>query len=74
MDGLFGFSSMGNDYEQRKIARYEDDDLIIDICRVTDSAQDYETAVSHRAYNNSDWVIVELRNRRRVRSMISGSR
>ena len=62
MDGLFGFFSMAGDYKERAVARHEDADtlLTIDTARVTDSAHDYETAVSHSAYNDGDWVIVEV--------------
>ena len=62
MDGLFGFFSMANDYEQRAVARHEDADtlLTIDTARVTDSRHDYETAVAHPAYNDGEWVIVEI--------------
>ena len=62
MDGLFGFFSMADDYEERAVARHEDadGDLLIDTCRVTDSQHDYETAVSHPAYNDDKWVIVEV--------------
>ena len=57
---MFSFMSMANNYEERKVDRYEADGLIIDTCAVTDSDQPYETGVSHHAYNNGDWVIVEL--------------
>lgn len=61
MDGLFGgFFSMADDYEQRAVARHEADGLLVDTRRVTDSKHDYETAVSHPAYNDNKWVIVEV--------------
>ena len=60
MDSLFGFFSMANDYEQRAVARREADGLLVDTCKVTDSRHDYETAVSHLAYNDGKWVIVEV--------------
>ena len=62
MDGLFGFFSMANDYEQRAVARHDDahSGLIIDTCRITDSAHNYETGIVHPLYNDGKWVIVEV--------------
>lgn len=62
MTSLFGFFSMANNYDQRAVARHEGDGLLVDTYRVSDSAHDYETAVSHPAYNDGDWVIVEVYN------------
>ncbi len=41
---------------------YKKDNLIIDTCEVYDqpSPYNFETAVSHRGYNNGEWIIVEL--------------
>ena len=62
MDGLFGFFSMFADCAERAVARHEGDGLLVDTCSVTDSEHDYETAVSHPAYNDDKWVIVEVYN------------
>ena len=56
---MFGFEMMFN-YEERKVTRYEQDNLIIDTCAITDSDQPYETAVAHPSYNDGNFIIVEL--------------
>jgi len=55
----FDFFSMANNYEERKIGRYEVDDLVVSTAQVTDSEAPYETAVSHPLYNNGRFVIVQ---------------
>ena len=57
---MFGLGMEGN-YDSRKVGRYEAETggLIISTCSVTDSDQPYETAISHKSYNNADWVIAE---------------
>ncbi|MHC4620122.1 MAG: hypothetical protein ACYTEQ_20435 [Planctomycetota bacterium] len=57
---MFGFFAMEDTYEERAIARYEEGDLIVDTCRVTDASQPFETGVCHPAYNGGTWVIVEM--------------
>ena len=57
---MFDFLSMADNYEDRKVDRFEGDDFIIDTCAVTDSDQPYETGIQHPKYNNGDWVIVEM--------------
>ena len=52
-------SSMMGYYEDLKVARFEADGLIVDTIAVYDSTNPFETAISHKAYNDSDWVIVE---------------
>ena len=52
-------SSMMGYYEDCKVARFEADGLIVDTIAVYDSTNPFETAISHKAYNDSDWVIVE---------------
>lgn len=56
---MFNFLEMMDNYEDRKVARYEDETLIVDTCSVTDSEQPYETAVSHPDYCDGKIVIVE---------------
>lgn len=56
---MFNFSSMADNYEDRKVDRYEADKMIIDTASVTDGNQPYETGICHPEYNNGDWVIVE---------------
>jgi hypothetical protein len=60
MENLFGFMDMAGTYEQRKVANTKINDAIIDTCAVTDSEQPYETAIQHKAYNEGQWVIVEM--------------
>jgi hypothetical protein len=57
---MLGFLEMLDDYDQRKVARYEKDGLIIDTCKVTDSRQPFETAIQYPDYRNGGWVIVEM--------------
>ena len=57
---MFDFFEMLGNHEQRAVARFEQDGLIIDTCTVTDSAQPYETGICHSAYNDGKWIIVEL--------------
>lgn len=56
---MFNFLNMMSDYEDRKIGRYESDDLIVSTARVTDSDAPYETTVSHPNYNGGSFVIVQ---------------
>jgi hypothetical protein len=57
---------MANNYEDRKVARFEKGlekgHLLVDTCLVTDANKPYETTVAHPAYNNNDLVVVELYN------------
>ena len=56
---MFGFMQDVGNYKDRKVDRYEDGDLFIDTCRVSDSTQPYETGIAHPAYNDDKIVIVE---------------
>ena len=57
---MFGFADMIGNYEMRKVERFDEGDLSVSTCRVTDSIKPYETAVSHPQYNAGTWVIVAL--------------
>jgi hypothetical protein len=46
-------------YEDRKVARFEKDDLIISTAEMDDGSQPFETGVQHPDYNEGKWVIVE---------------
>jgi len=59
MNDIFGALGMLGNYEQRKVYHFEDKDVVVDTCSVTDSEDPYETAVSHSDYNGGKWVIVE---------------
>ena len=65
--GLFDFMDMADDYEERKVARFEKsfggkgkNQIIVDTCSVTDSDLPYETGISDARYNNGKWIIVEM--------------
>ena len=58
---MFRFLGMANNYESRKVDRYEGEDgLSVDTCSVSDSNQPYETGIAHPAYNGGRWIIVEM--------------
>ena len=59
-DQMFDFFAMMGNYEDRKVARFEDGTCTVDTAAVTDSAKPYETGICHPAYNEGAWVIVEL--------------
>ena len=59
---IFGFMDAIGTYEERKVARWPDNDgWIVDTARATDlpDGYEYETAVQHPDYNDGDMVIVE---------------
>lgn len=57
---MFGFFSMANNYDDRAVARYEEnEDFIIDTCYVDDAEKPFETGIKHPEYNNGKWIIVE---------------
>jgi hypothetical protein len=58
MFDFFNFFSMADDYEDRKVARYESGEIIVSTAFTTDTEK-YETAISHPKYNDGLFVIVE---------------
>lgn len=56
---MFNFFMDTDNYEERKVDRFEKDDLIIDTARRFDGRQPYETGIEHPEYNDGRWVIVE---------------
>lgn len=58
--GSFDFIKMAGNYESRKVARFEKDDLLVDTAEVNDALQPYETAISHPEYDGGHWVPVEM--------------
>jgi hypothetical protein len=48
-----------NNKDYKKIARYEDDTLIVDTGSVQDGVLPYETTVSHPEYNEGHMIVVE---------------
>ena len=59
---MFKFEEMQNNYEERKVERFEEGDLVIDTAAVNDSNYPYETAIKHPFYNEGKWVIVQTYN------------
>lgn len=57
---MFDFLSMSDNYEDRKVDRFDGDGFIVDTCSVTDSDEPYETGIQHPKYNDGKWVIVEM--------------
>ena len=49
---------MLDDYEDRKVARYNAGELCIDTVRVTDAIVPFETGIQHPGFNDNKWVIV----------------
>ena len=56
MSDLLG---LGFNKPRDTVDTYEEGDLFIDTCSVTDTEHPYETAVGHPKYNKGDLVIVE---------------
>ena len=59
LSNMFEFFLHFDDYEERKVDRYEKDRVMISTARVYDSDLDFETAVQHPAFNGGRIVIVE---------------
>ena len=59
---MFDFLSMANNYEERKVNRYDKKGLFVDTCLITDQPEpyEYETAISHKEYNEGELIVVEL--------------
>lgn len=58
-DDIFNMFMMAGNEEERRVKRYESDDVVVSTVLVTDSEFQYETAISHVSYNNGNWVVVE---------------
>jgi hypothetical protein len=58
---LFDFLNDLDNYDDRKVDRFESDEgnLLIDTCKVSDGKQDYETGIAHDDYNDGKFIIVE---------------
>lgn len=64
--GMFDFFQMYGNHEQRKVARFEDEEkwMTIDTCAVSDCGDfEYETGIQSPLYNGGKWVIVEYKTR-----------
>jgi len=56
---LFDFLGMTDNYEDRKVDRFEQGDLMVSTVEVNDGQQLFETAVLHPQYRDGEHVIVE---------------
>lgn len=56
------FDMLGNPSARRsdEIFRFEQDEIIVDTCRVADSSKPWETGVYHPSYNDGQCIIVAL--------------
>ncbi len=57
---MFNFMGMVNDYDERLVANYDKNGIIVDTVMIADSEQPFETGISHKRYNDGKWVIVEM--------------
>jgi len=57
---MFEFFNMLGTYEDRKVARYEDGDIVLSTAWVNDSDQPYETALSHPAYDGGRFIVLQV--------------
>ena len=64
MNSMFSFLSMFEDYETRKVARWDNEagDKFVSTASVDDSKQPYETAIRHPQYNDGKVIIVGIYN------------
>lgn len=57
---MFDFFNMQDNYEDRKVDNFLIEGVLcVDTCYVSDGDHPYETAISHKLYNDGHWVIVE---------------
>jgi hypothetical protein len=56
---MFNFLYDMDNYDDRKVDRYNSDDFQISTASVSDGRQPYETAIMHIEYNDDKWIIVE---------------
>lgn len=58
--GLDWFDMIGT-YEERKVDNFRNDLFCVDTVSVTDRELPYETAISHKEFNNGNWIILGWR-------------
>ena len=65
-DELWGLGMLGmiGNYEQRVVKNDKTTDFILDTAEVYDRSWIYETAVSHKDFNNGKWIILDGTNTR----------
>ena len=56
---MFEFLDMMGNYEERAIAHFESEILIVDTCKVPDGVLPYETGISCPLYHENRWIIVD---------------
>ncbi len=59
---MFDFLDMQGTYKDRLVENTKINSAEVDTVMVTDSAEPYETGISHPQYNDGSWVIVEMYN------------
>jgi hypothetical protein len=57
--GIFDFLSITKNYEDRKVDKYKCKEFIVDTCWINDNDPPYESAVSHKDFNNGSWCVLE---------------
>lgn len=55
---MFIWLDMIGNYDERKVKRDDAEMFSLDTATVTDREQMYETAVSHKQFNDSSWIIL----------------
>lgn len=50
---------MANNYDDRKVGRFEEGRVLVSTAEVCDGDKPFETAVRHPEYNGGDYIIVE---------------
>lgn len=56
---MSNFFGMIENYEDRKVGRWQKGDVFVSTAAVNDSSFPYETAIAHPDYNNGKLIIVE---------------
>ena len=58
MDNLFGFLDMLGNYDERRVDRYENDEILVSTVEVTDGDKPFETAIKHPEYGKTGAMII----------------
>lgn len=56
---MFEFLQDAGNYEDRRVGRFDEGDLMVSTATVSDGDHPFETAVKHPDYNGGEMVIVE---------------
>ena len=63
---MFNFFNMLGNYDNRKVDKYEKDDLLVSTVECNDGDKAFETAICHPFYNDDKHVIVEAYNTKQL--------